>query len=203
MAKFSRVIVFCVMLGLSSFFGLQARVQDERDLQSFMKGMRKSNTGLVAALFYFSERNDDKAIRKRIKDYRDNFDRVSKQESIVSFMSANLARASAEEIKRQYYDDLGLGKDSSPVIILFKNSSPDPVRDKQGNIPMLGGFVSQDQIRDFLYATLGDDIKKAIKEEIKERRERRERSWYYAPYFNAGWGYPWGYGYYPYWRWGW
>ena len=187
---------------------LQAKVYHADTMKEFVKDLRRGESGLSYVLFYSEEKKIDKDVRNQIKDLLDDFKDVSNEEDNVRFISVNLAREKAGEIKNRYARYAG---GQMPFFLLFKNGSTIPFKVSEKVVSMTG-FVDRKAMRSFLYQSFEKEIKAAVKVRQKEREERRRARWYYGPSFYLGWDSPYyyGYPYYPYsygwggrWGWGW
>jgi len=179
-----------------------ARVHHADTMKELVKDLRENDSGLSFVLFYYQDKKMDRDMRQQVKDLLNEFKEVSTEEENVRFISVNLAREKAEEIRDRY---ARYATDQNPFFLLFKNGSTTPFKDKSGKVPFLTGFVDQARIRSLMNQSFEQEIKDAVKRKRKEREERRRARWYYGPSFYLGWDSPYYYRspYYPYGYYGW
>lgn len=195
--KKAEIVVFMLMLlGLMS--PLKSKVRSVTSALSFERIVGKVPYGVV--MFY----DHDRAIRKtnpkvfmqnaRLEElFKGVGERGAYQEAGIQFLSVNVSKNRLIALAQGY------GFTQFPLFVLFKNGMP--VTDKQGNKATISGFVTTEQLHEFIGNHWDKDIEQTIKRKQEVRREiERERA-LYAPALSVGWGYPFGGWGYPYGGW--
>ena len=200
--KNQRIIKYAVLTILSFVLSpyLEAKVYGARSDKKFYDRLMKRPLGV--AMFYKEDKElkKDKEYRIKIDQLENMFSVIGRQgyykEGGVQFIKANTKYDTIDELAQSF------SIEELPAFLLFKNGVA--LKDAQGNHIMLTGWVTYEQVENFIRTHLKDDIEKNIKRRAEQLRKRREIERLYRPYLYWRWGYP-GYDpyWYPYWRSGW
>lgn len=193
--------LFALLLMLSMYLPFicgREHVVSVRSQDSFYKKVQENPFAIV--LFYGEDKHDKgwyEQIKQVLRAFRMTSDSTYYRQARLRFVAVDVGRKGIDNLQEEY------GIHEVPAFVLFKGGAP--VRNKQKQIVVLGGFASQERIKSFINKYLRD----ALEEQLRLESERREeqRSYYggsasfgfgyaydpYYPYYYGNYGYPYGY----------
>lgn len=181
-----------IAVALFSSFGLGARYRSA-DYQAAIDARIDHTTYDVVMLYEESwQLRQDPEERKNIKQLRSMFNTVSsdhfyKQAGVV-FIKSNIGKNALDDLIEK------TGVKEFPAFVLYRNGML--FKDKAGNIPVLTGFVSAQELESFIDQHLKEYMEKYVAFK-QERRGCNSCSGGYAYYGVGDAYYTYGY-YYPY-----
>ena len=154
---------------------------------------RTINKRSIAVVFFYQEDKDTRKehrLRGNVCSSLASLERMSRlpwyDDGDCMFVVVNVITDELCALKRS------LGITQLPSYMLFYNSVP--VRESQGQLARLTGFVPRNVLETFIDRYVGGTLEDNVQERAEQRRIAREearlRYEYYAPYFYGG---------YPYW----
>jgi hypothetical protein len=190
-------IVCCVSLLLMIIaVELIARVRTIQSDREFDQQLSKSDL-LVALLYDGGNKQERKNNQKDMANFFRMYETVSSKklydDADIIFTKLNSNNSNVASIAKRY------AVNAYPCFLLFIKGRP--VVDKNGNIVQLRGFISEQQLQDFLNFHFSSYITVTVETKEQNRKERVKRSQeesdpyfypavYYAPEYDFTWQKP-------------
>jgi hypothetical protein len=191
--KLTTIILIAIAILLWMSHG-QAYVQKIHNEDHLFRTINKRSIAIVFFYHEDKETRKDQILKRKINSTLSYLERMSRlpwyEDGDCIFASVNTV---TDELFNLMYS---FGIKQAPCCMLFYNSSP--VRNPQGQIALLQGYVPRNVLEAFIDRYAGGTIEDNVNDRAEQRRVAREearlRYEYYAPSFY--WGYPyWGCGY--------
>ena len=187
-----KIIIKAIMLLGFLFMGnMAAHLNKVHSESQFYRTINKRSLALVFFYREDKETRKDACIKNKICSSLAYLERMSRlpwyEDGDCIFVAINVTTDELCSLMRT------LGIIQLPCYMLFYNSVP--VRDSQGKLARLNGFVPRNVLESFINHYVGGTLEDNVKDRAERRREAREearlRYQYYTPCFY--WGYPyWG-----------
>jgi len=190
-------IVCCVSVMLMIIaVELFARVRTIQSDREFDQQLSKSNL-LVALLYDGGGKQDRKITQKDMASFFQMYEIVSSKklydDADIIFTKLNINNANIASLVKRY------AVKNYPSFLLFMKGKP--IIDKNGTIAQLTGFVSEQQLQDFLNFHFSSYIKVTVQNKEQNRKERVKKAQeesdpyfypavYYAPEYDFSWQKP-------------
>ena len=178
-------ITFALCALFTCAISLNAHTIKIRSIKQFYKMIEKPRHPYIVALLYTQCGNccnDQRSIDSLLGMVSSVSSAWLYKGADVQFLKVNVDKDCLEELQQ----DFQIG--ALPTFLLFKYGTP--VNDQSGAIAQLTGFVSSDELRQFIDEYLQSDLQDRVEQKAEDRERRAAAAAYYW-YNTPGCSYPW------------